>query len=49
VQAASVTTTSTVADQNEPSDSRAMATIFWLSARRIRVEICARPACGPHH
>ena len=47
VQAASVTTTSTVADQNEPSDSCAMATIFWLSARRMRVETCARPARGP--
>src|SRR6185503_12759223 len=47
VQAASVTTTSTLADQNEPSESFAIATIFWLSARRIRVETCARPACGP--
>jgi hypothetical protein len=47
VQAASVTTTSALTDQNEPSDSCAMATIFWLSARRIRVETCARPACGP--
>ena len=28
VQAASVTTTSTLVDQNDPSDSRAMATIF---------------------
>src|SRR4051812_28332685 len=43
VQAASVTTTSTLADQNEPSDSLAMATIFWLSARRMRVETWARP------
>src|SRR5258708_36125101 len=47
VQAASVTTTSTLADQNEPSDRCAMATIFWLSARRMRVEIWARPARGP--
>src|SRR5689334_6422570 len=46
VQAASVTTTSTLADQNVPSDSFAMATIFWLSARRMRVETCARPLCG---
>ena len=44
---ASVTTTSTLVDQNEPSDSRAMATIFWLSARRIRAETWARPECGP--
>src|ERR1700716_4751616 len=47
VQAASVTTMSTLADQNESSDSRAMATTFWLSARRMRGENCARPACGP--
>ena len=47
VQAASVTMTSALTDQNEPSDSRAIATIFWLSARRMRVEICARPARGP--
>src|SRR6266446_3925088 len=47
VQAASVTTTSTLADQNEPSESFAIATIFWLSARRMRVETCARPLCGP--
>ena len=47
VQAASVTTTSTLADQNVPSESFAIATIFWLSARRMRVETWARPACGP--
>src|SRR6185295_7660737 len=47
VQAASVTTTSTVADQNEPSDSFATATTFWLSASRIRVETWARPARAP--
>src|SRR5688572_16665757 len=47
VQAASVTTTSTLADQNEPSESLAIATILWLSARRMRVETCARPECGP--
>src|SRR3954464_2696922 len=47
VQAASVTTTSTVADQNEPSDSFAMATTLWLSASRIRVETWARPTRGP--
>jgi hypothetical protein len=39
VQAASVTTTSTLADQNVSSDSRAMATTFWVSARRMRVEV----------
>src|SRR3954470_6760049 len=47
VQAASVTTTSTVADQNEPSDSFAIATIFCESASRMRVETWARPARGP--
>src|SRR5579863_494398 len=47
VQAASVTTTSAVVDQNEPSDSFAIAVIFWLSARRTRVDTCARPARGP--
>src|SRR5690242_2071240 len=47
VQAASVTTTSTLADQNDPSDSFAIATIFWLSASRMRVETWARPLCGP--
>ena len=41
------TTMSTLADQNESSDSRAMATTFWLSARRMRVETWARPARGP--
>src|SRR5437899_9010490 len=46
VQAASVTTTSTLADQNVPSESLAIATTFWLSASRMRVEIWARPACG---
>src|SRR5690349_2240300 len=46
VQAASVTTTSTLADQNVPSESLAIATTFWLSASRMRVETCARPACG---
>src|SRR5581483_3861044 len=47
VQAASVTTTSTLADQNEPSDICAIATTFWLSASRMRVETWARPAAGP--
>src|SRR3954468_11156611 len=47
VQAASVTTTSALADQNEPSDSLAIATIFCESARRMRVETCARPARAP--
>src|SRR4030095_11253481 len=47
VQAASVTTTSMLADQNDPSESFAIATIFWLSARRMRVETWARPLCGP--
>src|SRR5439155_26570827 len=47
VQAASVTTSSTLADQNDPSESFAIATIFWLSERRTRVETCARPLCGP--
>src|SRR5947209_1013294 len=46
VQAASVTTTSTLADQNVPSDSLAIATTFWLSASRMRVETWARPACA---
>src|SRR4051794_1700212 len=47
VQAASVTTTSAVTDQNEPSDSFAIATIFCESARRMRVETWARPERGP--
>src|SRR5947207_15862374 len=47
VQAANVTTISTLTDQNEPSDSRAMATTFWLSASRMRVETWARPEFGP--
>src|SRR5262245_16746394 len=47
VQAASVTTTSALTDQNDPSESLAIATIFWLSARRMRVETWARPLCGP--
>src|SRR6185312_13874337 len=46
VQAASVTTTSTLVCQNEPSDKYAMATTFWLSARRMRVDTCARPLAG---
>src|SRR3954454_10058738 len=47
VQAASVTTTSTLADQNDPAASFAIATVFWLSARRMRVEPCAGPLRGP--
>src|SRR5580698_8226293 len=45
-QAAYVTTTSAVVDQSEPSESLAMAMIFWLSASRTRVATWARPARG---
>src|ERR1043165_8467375 len=47
-QAASVTTTSCVSDQNVPSDISAMAVIFCVSARRMRVAISAFPARGPN-
>src|SRR5580700_8705206 len=46
-QAASVTMTSMSSDQNEPSDSSAIAVTFCESASRIRVEKLARPARGP--
>src|SRR4029453_15672618 len=46
-QAASVTMTSTSSDQNEPSLICATATIFCVSARRMRVDTFARPARGP--
>ena len=38
---------SAVVDQNEPSDSFAMAVILWVWASRIRVAIRARPARTP--
>ena len=47
VQAASVTTTSDRGRPERAVGQPAMATIFWLSARRTRVETCARPARGP--
>src|SRR3954447_3283883 len=47
VQAASVTTISVVTCQNVSSERRAIATTFWVSASRIRVEIWARPEEGP--
>src|SRR5262249_35051864 len=37
-QAAMVTITSTLSDHSEPSLSSAMASTFWESARRMRVE-----------
>ena len=46
-QAASVTTTSAEADQNEPSLISAMATMVCVSARRKRVVSLARPDRGP--
>src|ERR1035438_10213124 len=46
-QAAMVTITSAVADQNVPSLISAMAITVWVSARRKRVEIFALPARGP--
>src|SRR5262245_43422509 len=44
--AESVTTTETVSDQNEPSDSSAMAITLPVSAMRARVARRARPARG---
>ena len=46
-QAPSVMMTSTLSDQNEPSDNSQMATTCWVSASRMRVEISALPARGP--
>src|SRR6202007_2502533 len=46
-QAASVTVTSVSSDQNEPSDSSAIAVTVCESASRMRVEKLARPARGP--
>src|SRR4029450_1064431 len=46
-QAPRVMTTSIVSDQNEPSLSSAIATIFCVSTRRMRVATVARPARGP--
>src|SRR5450432_3583358 len=47
VQAAMVTMTSTLSDQNEPSESSAIAITLCVSASRMRVEMLARPARGP--
>ena len=47
MQAASVTITSALSDQNVPSLSAAIAIIFCEVASRMRVETCARPARGP--
>ena len=46
-QAPSVMITSTVSDQNEPSDISQMATTVCVSASRTRVWISALPARGP--
>src|SRR5882672_5007337 len=46
-QAESVTTTSALSDQNEPSLIWAMAVTVCVSARRTRVARLARPARGP--
>ena len=42
-----VTTTYADPAQNEPSESSASATTFWLPASRMRETISARPARGP--
>src|SRR3984957_16159028 len=47
MQAASVTMTSMSSDQNEPSDSSAIAVTVCESASWMRVEKLARPARGP--
>ena len=39
--------TSTVSDQNEPSDISQIAITDWVSASRTRVWISALPARGP--
>src|SRR5262249_58145936 len=46
-QAARVTTTAAVAEQNEPSLSSPIAVTVWVLASRMRVDTRARPARGP--
>ena len=46
-QADSVTTTSTLSDQNEPSLICAIAITVPVSAMRARVASCARPGARP--
>ena len=46
-QAPSVMTTSTLSDQNEPSDISAIAVTVCVSERRMRVAMAARPGARP--